>query len=74
MSYKISVVVEKDDSGYFVYSPELPGCFSQGENYEEALVNIKEAIELYLETIDSDERKKLLSRQISTSSLEVSIA
>ena len=74
MSYKIRVVIEKDDSGYFVYSPELPGCFSQGDNYEEALENIKEAAELYLETIDSVERKNLLSRQISTSSLEVTIA
>jgi len=31
----------------------LPGCFSQGENFEEAISNIKEAIELYLEGEDS---------------------
>jgi len=37
--------------GYSVYVPALPGCFSQGETFEEATANIKEAIELYLENV-----------------------
>jgi predicted RNase H-like HicB family nuclease len=44
MVNKVSVVIEHDESGYFTYSPELPGCYSQGDTYEEALSNIKEAI------------------------------
>jgi predicted RNase H-like HicB family nuclease len=45
-----NVVLEKEeDGGYSVNVPSLPGCFSQGDNFEEAIKNIKEAISLYLE-------------------------
>ncbi len=40
---------EEDDDGYSVSVPSLPGCFSQGDNFDDAIKNIKEAIELYLE-------------------------
>ena len=40
-----------------------PGCQSQGDSYEEAEANIKEAIELYLETLNDDEYGKLLSAE-----------
>lgn len=47
---KFKVVIEEDeDGGYVVSVPALPGCYSQGDTIEEALENIKEAIELYLE-------------------------
>lgn len=52
---KVKVVLEKAEGGGFtVYAPSLRGCISQGETREEALKNIKEAIELYLEA-DIDE-------------------
>ena len=52
---KLKVVLEpQEEGGYTVYVPSLPGCISQGETYEEALENIKEAVELYLE-LDEDE-------------------
>lgn len=38
------------EGGYTVYVPSLPGCVSQGETIQEAMINIKEAIELYLES------------------------
>ncbi|MEK7541681.1 MAG: type II toxin-antitoxin system HicB family antitoxin [Patescibacteria group bacterium] len=44
-----AVFLEEDDGGYSVNVPALPGCFSQGDTFEEAERNIKEAIELYLE-------------------------
>ncbi len=50
----IAVFQEEKEGGYSVWVPELPGCASQGETFEEALENIKEAIELYLE----DTKKK----------------
>ena len=56
MSYKVGVVIEKDEHGYYAFCPELEGCQSQGDTFEQALNNIKEAIELYLETISEDER------------------
>ena len=74
MSYKVSVVIEKDEDGYFAYCPELEGCHSQGESFEEVASNIKEAIGLYLETLSEGERKARLSRQIFTSSVEVEVA
>lgn len=47
---KLTVVLEKQEEGGFTaYVPSLPGCISQGETKKEALENIKEAIELYLE-------------------------
>ncbi|WP_104578679.1 type II toxin-antitoxin system HicB family antitoxin [Helicobacter felis] len=51
----VNAVIEKDKDGYFAFVPSLQGCVSQGESYEEALKNIKEAIELYLETLEADE-------------------
>ena len=35
MSYSVSVVIEKDENGYYAYAPELPGCQSQGESLED---------------------------------------
>jgi predicted RNase H-like HicB family nuclease len=46
----IKVIVEKGEDGYFVASvPALKGCWSQGKTRDEALSNIREAIDLYLE-------------------------
>ncbi len=74
MSYKVSVVIQKDEYGYYAYCPELEGCQTQGDSLEEVLNNIKEAIELYLETLSKDEIKNLLSKEILTTSLEVQVA
>jgi predicted RNase H-like HicB family nuclease len=47
---KFKVVLEpSDEGGFTVYVPALPGCISEGDTREEALANIQEAIELYLE-------------------------
>ena len=47
---KLTIVLEpQEEGGFTVYAPSLPGCISQGETKEEAIKNIKEAIELYLE-------------------------
>ena len=51
MARKASVVIEKDENGFYAWCPELKGCQSQGASLEEAITNIKEAIELYLETV-----------------------
>jgi predicted RNase H-like HicB family nuclease len=51
MSYKVNVVIEKDEHGYYAYCPELEGCQTQGETFEDTLKNIREAVELYLETL-----------------------
>ncbi|QJA05387.1 type II toxin-antitoxin system HicB family antitoxin [Thermosulfurimonas marina] len=71
---KVTVVIEKDEFGYYAYCPELKGCHSQGDTLEEVLKNIKEAIELYLETLDEEERKLLLNKEILATSLEINLA
>ncbi len=48
-SYKFSVVIERDRDGYFALCPELQGCYTQGDTYEEVLENIKDAIRLHIE-------------------------
>ena len=74
MADKVSVVIEKDSFGYYAYSPELEGCHTQGDSFEEVMANIKEAIELYLETLSDEEKQAALSKEILTTSLEVGVA
>ena len=51
---KLHVIIEQDEEGYYVAEvPALPGCLSQGKTREEAIVNIKEAIEGWLEVMES---------------------
>jgi len=49
---KYRVIIEKDEDGvYFAEATNLPGCISQGSTRAEAIENIKEAIEVYLESL-----------------------
>ena len=49
-----AVFAPEEEGGYSVSVPDLPGCFSQGDTFEEAKANIAEAIELYLEDADDE--------------------
>lgn len=52
---KLKVLLEPSEEGGFTASvPSLPGCISEGDSKEEALANIQEAIELYLEPVEDD--------------------
>ncbi len=73
MREKVSVVIERDENGYYAYCPELEGCQSQGDTLDEVLSNIREAVDLYLETLTPDEARQMLSQQILTTSVEVSV-
>tara|TARA_Y100000310_G_C20385339_1_gene670148 strand:- start:102 stop:305 length:204 start_codon:yes stop_codon:yes gene_type:complete len=59
MIMEIKIMLEEaEEGGYTVHVPSLPGCISEGDNMEEAIKNIREAIELYLEVeIDNIENK-----------------
>lgn len=58
----ITVFEEESDGGYSVSVPALPGCFSQGDTFEEARKNIEEAIRLYIEDADEDTQLHIHSR------------
>ena len=66
-----NAVIEKDEDGYFAHIPELKGCMTQGSTYEEALINIKEAAELYLESLEIEEVKSFQNRLFSITPIEV---
>lgn len=74
MTYQVSIIIEKDQDGYYAYCPQLEGCQTQGDSLEEVKVNIQEAIFLYLSTLSKEEQKTLLDREILTMSIEVKVA
>jgi predicted RNase H-like HicB family nuclease len=59
--HHLSVVVEKDESGYYAYCPALEGCQTQGDSMEEVQTNIKEAINLYLSTLSENEKQEVFT-------------
>ena len=53
---KLKVILEpSEEGGYTALVPSLPGCISEGDTKEEALKNIREAIEVYLEPVEGDQ-------------------
>ena len=50
--------MQKTDEGHAVWVPGLPGCWSQGKTEAEALANIKDAIQAYLETVEELSKDK----------------
>ena len=55
-SMRIKIILEpSEEGGYTAIVPSLPGCISEGNSKEEALKNIREAVELYLEPVEDDE-------------------
>ncbi len=54
---KYTVIITRDDGYYVVNVPALPGCFTQGKTKKEALINIKEAITAYIESLKKHNEK-----------------
>ena len=73
VNYHVSVVVEKDKDGYFAFSPDLKGCYTQGESYEEVIENIKDAIRLHIEDRLADGEQVALPDSVILTSLEVAV-
>ncbi len=71
MMRRLSVVIEQDEHGCYAWCPELKGCQSQGATVEEALAHIREAAELFLETLPDDERLTSPQQVVLTTAIEV---
>lgn len=67
----LNAIIERTKEGYFAYIPEFKGCVSQGHTYEEAVLNIKEAGELYLESLKDKEILDLQAKITSIVALEL---
>ena len=71
-NYRFAAVIEQDDDGFFAYCPELPGCHTQGSSHEEALANLKDAIQAVIE--DMAECGEEIPQSHSTSLTTVDVA
>lgn len=71
MTCTLTAILEQDKDGVFAYCPQLKGCHTQGDTVEEALANLREAAELYLETLKPTERRRINAKTILATSLEV---
>jgi predicted RNase H-like HicB family nuclease len=69
--YLLPIVMEKDEDGYYVSCPSLQGCHSQGETYEEALENIRDAIRLHIEDRRDRGEEIPVPEMVSVMALEV---
>ncbi len=72
-NYKLSVVIEKDKDGYYAYCPELQGCYSQGDTYEEAIRNIRDAIKQHIVDRISNGEEIPQAEMTSLTSVEVEV-
>ena len=73
MKYRVTVVIEKDRDGYFAFCPELQGCYTQGETYEEVLENIKDAIKLHIEDRLEEKEEIPQPEAVNLVSLEINV-
>jgi antitoxin HicB len=68
------VILEPNESGgYTVTVPLLPGCISEGDTKKEALANIKEAIELYIESLQEDGEPIPTEESVEEAVVEVAV-
>ncbi len=74
MTREYRVVIEAEpDGGYSVWVPALPGCASQGENVEEALANVREAIQSYIESAKKHGEPIPEERTMTEATVEVGV-
>ncbi|MCL5986254.1 MAG: type II toxin-antitoxin system HicB family antitoxin [Actinobacteria bacterium] len=70
-TFRFSVIIEKDQEGFFAFCPALQGCYTQGNTYEEVLENIKDAIRLHLEDRLADGEEIPQPESVSLTSLKL---
>ncbi|MBL7166316.1 MAG: type II toxin-antitoxin system HicB family antitoxin [Dehalococcoidales bacterium] len=67
--YRFAIVIEKDEDGYFAYCPELQGCYTQGNTFEEVTSNIRDTIKLHVEDRLANDEAVPVSEIVSLSRL-----
>ena len=69
--FTLPVVIEKDSEGYSAFCPALQGCYTQGDTYEEVLINLEDAIRLHIEDRLASGEPIPTSEMVSLATLEV---
>ncbi len=72
-NFKLSVIIEKDEDGYYAFCPELQGCYTQGEDYEEVLKNIVDAMKLHIKDRILNGEKIFQPEMTSLTQIEVAV-
>lgn len=70
----LNAIIQKDENGYFAFVPELSGCVTQAESYEEVIKNIKEAAALYIESLQLDEIRHIQAKDTAIVPIELANA
>jgi predicted RNase H-like HicB family nuclease len=71
--FLLPIVIERDEEGYFIFCPQLQGCYTQGDTYEEAISNIEDAIRLHLEDRLANNEPVPTAAMVSLATLEVQV-
>jgi predicted RNase H-like HicB family nuclease len=70
-TYNMAVIIEKDPDGYYASCPAFQGCYTQGDSYEEALTNIRDAIALHIQDRIARGEEVASPEFVSVATLEV---
>ena len=72
-TYHFAVVIEKDEDGYYAWCPQLQGCYTDGNTYEEALENLRDAIQLHIEDRVAAGETIVDTRNVNLALVEVAV-
>lgn len=72
-TYRLAAVIEKDGDGYYAYCPELQGCFTSGDTFEEARANLIDAVRLHIEDRLADGEAVPTVESINLTTLEIGV-
>lgn len=72
-TYRFAAVIEKDEDGYYAWCPELQGCYTSGDSFEEARANLLDAIRLHIEDRLADGEEIRIPQSINLTTIEVAV-
>ena len=72
-TYRFTAVIEKDEDGYYAFCPELQGCYTSGETFEEARENLTDAIRLHIEDRLAAGEEIKVSDSVNLTTVEVAV-
>lgn len=70
---RFCVVIERDDDGYVAFVPDLPGCYTQGDTYEDVVLHVRDAIRLHIDDQMSRGEQIPQPEQVSFTTVEIPV-
>lgn len=72
-TYHFAAIIEKDEDGYFAFCPDLQGCYTSGETFEEARANLADAIRLHIEDRFAQGEEIKISDSVNLTTVEIAV-